>query len=266
MKRGSLRGMPEGRAPSEAMKTLQFSNLICAIWCILFGNIPKRRKDRHLDDSLFSDNLNRIDILGPAMIDMVWYWNKIQILYSQISICPMSPCFLRLFLSLLPFFLLFLKLFFTPPPSFRVFIFFRQFQRGCFTPIGVIHLSLFNSFSCCPFPFFPFSTLFFLLFSLSFLPLFLASLSLPADFWCGDRRHAAPLPTGLAVTQIMLLLLFSVLCCFVCLFVFKLWDISPSSMISVLSGPNLTLELSTSDLLEKNKFFFSSTSGESPKV
>ena len=26
-------------------------------------------------------------------------------------------------------------------------------------------------------------------------------------------------------------------------------------MISVLSGPNLTLELSTSDLLEKNKFF-----------
>ena len=28
-------------------------------------------------------------------------------------------------------------------------------------------------------------------------------------------------------------------------------------MISVLSGPNLTLELSTSDLLEKNKFFFS---------
>ena len=28
-----------------------------------------------------------------------------------------------------------------------------------------------------------------------------------------------------------------------------------SSMISVLSGPNLTLELSTFDLLEKNKFF-----------
>ena len=39
-----------------------------------------------------------------------------------------------------------------------------------------------------------------------------------------------------------------------------------SSMISVLSGPNLTLELSTFDLLEKNKFFFSSTSGKSSKV
>ena len=55
-------GVWGGCAPSEAMKTLQFSNLICAIWCILFGNIPKRRKDHHLDDSLFSDNLNRIDI------------------------------------------------------------------------------------------------------------------------------------------------------------------------------------------------------------
>ena len=44
------------------MKTLQFSNLICAIWCKLFGNIPKRRKDHHLDDSPFSDNLNRIYI------------------------------------------------------------------------------------------------------------------------------------------------------------------------------------------------------------
>ena len=54
-------GVWGGCAPSEAMKTLQFSNLICAIWCILFGNIPKRRKDHHLD-SLFSDNLNRIDI------------------------------------------------------------------------------------------------------------------------------------------------------------------------------------------------------------
>ena len=52
--------------------------------------------------------------------------------------------------------------------------------------------------SCSPLPFFPFLSLFFLLFSLSFLPFLLFfSLSLPADFWCGDRRHAAPLPTGL---------------------------------------------------------------------
>ena len=41
------------------------------------------------------------------------------------------------------------------------------------------------------FPFFP-SPLF------SFFPPSSSfSLSLPADFWCGDRRHAAPLPTGL---------------------------------------------------------------------
>ena len=53
--------------------------------------------------------------------------------------------------------------------------------------------------SCSPLPLFPFLSLFFLLFSLSFphsLLLFF-SLSLPADFWCGDRRHAAPLPTGM---------------------------------------------------------------------
>ena len=54
------------------------------------------------------------------------------------------------------------------------------------------------SVSCSPLPFFPFSPLFFLLFSLSFLPSF-PFLSLPADFWCGDRRHAAPLPTGLVL-------------------------------------------------------------------
>ena len=50
--------------------------------------------------------------------------------------------------------------------------------------------------------FFFFLSLFFLFFSLlfSFFPSFSCfslSLSLPADFWCGDRRHATPLPTGL---------------------------------------------------------------------
>ena len=35
-------GIWGGCAPSGAMKTLQFSNLICAIWCILFDNIPKK--------------------------------------------------------------------------------------------------------------------------------------------------------------------------------------------------------------------------------
>ena len=39
-----------------------------------------------------------------------------------------------------------------------------------------------------------------------------------------------------------------------------------SSIESVLSGPNLTLELSTIGLPEKNKFFFSSSFGESSKI
>ena len=38
-----------------------------------------------------------------------------------------------------------------------------------------------------------------------------------------------------------------------------------SSMISVLSGTNLTLELSTSDLLEKNKFFSRQPPVKAPK-
>ena len=70
-----------------------------------------------------------------------------------------------------------------------------------YTYIGVIglHLSL---LLCSPFLSF---SLFFLLFSLSFLPsLPFLSLSLRhcADFWCGDRRHAAPLPTDLSVNDI----------------------------------------------------------------
>ena len=59
-----------------------------------------------------------------------------------------------------------------------------------------------------------------------------------------------------------------------------IYHLSRSSMISVLSGPNLTLELSTFDLLKKKtsfflvdlrpprkkQFFFSSTFGESSKI
>ena len=75
------------------------------------------------------------------------------ILYSHISICPLSPCFLRPFLSLLPLFLL-----------FRAFYNLWTVLRGCFTSTGLIHLSLLLS---SPFPFL--SSLF-PLFSLSFLP------------------------------------------------------------------------------------------------
>ena len=46
----------------------------------------------------------------------------------------------------------------------------------------------------------------------------------------------------------------------------KHFQIDFSSMISVLSGPNLTLELSTFDLLEKNKFFSRRPSASSKKT
>ena len=100
------------------------------------------------------------------MIDMVSYWNKIQILYSHISICPMSPCFLRPFLSLLPSFLLFKSLF---HPPFSCLYNLLTVPRGSFTPIiGVIHLSLLASLALL-------SLFFFFSFFSSFL--FLSSLS-----------------------------------------------------------------------------------------
>ena len=123
-------GIWGGCAPSEVMKILQFSNLICAIWCILFGNISIRRKDHHLDDSSFSDNLNGIAIRSSYMYDrsvlILEYINYANPLYSHISICPLPPCFLWPFLSLLPLFLLFFLAFFSPP-LFVPFIIFWQF-------------------------------------------------------------------------------------------------------------------------------------------
>ena len=89
-------------------------------------------------------------------------------LYSHISVCPMSPCFLRPFLSLLPFCLLFLKLF--SPSLFSCLYNFLTVPRGCFTPIGVIHLSFLASLALLSLSF-----LFLLSFFSSFL--FLSSLS-----------------------------------------------------------------------------------------
>ena len=83
--------------------------------------------------------------------------------------------------------------------SLRVFYNLLTVLRGCFTPIGRIHLSLllFSTFLS----FFSFLSPFF-----TFFPPFSSfslSLSLPADFWCGDRRHAAPLPTGLITLSVL---------------------------------------------------------------
>ena len=176
-----------GTSLSKAIKTLQFANLISAIWCILFVNIPKRRKIHHLDDSPFSDNL----------IDL-WFNTWIKYKYSHISIFHLSPCFPRSFLSLLPLFLLFFQ---PPTPSFRVFHNLLTVLRGCFTPIGLIQLLLFSPFLSFFSSLFSFSSFLFL----SSL-LFLCYLSLPADFWCGDRRHAARLPTGLRAKIVRFLL------------------------------------------------------------
>ena len=87
-------GVWEGCAPWETLKTLQFSNLICAIWCILFGNIPNQSKDHHLEDSPFSDNLSRIDI--RSSINYRFY-----ILTSQSFLCHrvFSGLFCLFFLS-----------------------------------------------------------------------------------------------------------------------------------------------------------------------
>ena len=110
------------------------------------------------------------------------------ILTSQSLFCLyVFPAFSKCFLFLLPRFLLF------SAPTFRVFYnLLTSVLRGCFTPIGLIHLLLFSPLLSFFSSRFSFSSFLFL----SSL-LFLFSLSLPADFWCGDRRHAAPLPTGL---------------------------------------------------------------------
>ena len=90
--------------------------------------------------------------------------------------------------SSLPAFLSFFQ-----PTSFRVFNNLWIVPRGCFTSIGLVHLSLLLS---SPFLSFFLFSLFFPLFFLSFSPFSSFSLSPPAEFWCGDRRHAAPLPTA----------------------------------------------------------------------
>ena len=91
------------------------------------------------------------------------------------------------------FFCLFVLFFsFFQLPSFCVFYNLLTLLRGWFTPIGLIHVHL-SLLLSSPFLSFPLSSFLFL-FSLLFFFFFL---SLPADFWCGDRRHAAPLPTGL---------------------------------------------------------------------
>ena len=130
------------------------------------------------------------------MIDMVWYFNKIQILYSNISICPLSPCFLRPSLFLFPLFLFFFCFCLAfSALSFRVFYSLLTVLRGCFnrrnTSFSLALLSL--SFL---FPLSFLSPLFFF-----FPPFSSFSFPLPAEFWCGDRRHAAPLPTGLLVHE-----------------------------------------------------------------
>ena len=104
-----------------------------------------------------------------------------------------SPAFSVSSSSLPAFFLSFFFFLAFLAPSFRVFYNLLTVLMGCFTSIGLIHLSLLLSS--------PFSFLFlfsFLSSLFSFFPPFSSfSLSLRADFWCGDRRHAAPLPTGL---------------------------------------------------------------------
>ena len=93
---------------SEAVKTLQFSNFISAIWCILFGNFPKRRKNRHLDDSPFPGNLNRLDIRSSFdRYDLIFEWNTDPI-FSHLNLssvtvfsptCYVSSSSLRAFFS-----------------------------------------------------------------------------------------------------------------------------------------------------------------------
>ena len=177
------------------MKILQFSNLIYEIWCILFGNILNRRKDQHLDDSPFSDNLNRIDIRSSydrygLILEYMKY--RSYILISQYVHCHRVFSGFSVSSSSLLFFFQALT-YFRP---LCVFYDLLTVLRGCFTPIGLIHLSQSLALLSSPFLSF-FSSFFFLLFSF-FPPFFSLFLSLsPCRFWCGDRRHAAPLPTGL---------------------------------------------------------------------
>ena len=85
---------------------------------------------------------------------------------------------------------------FSPPPFPCLLHFFKQFVGVFYThntsfPLALLSLSfLFPSLFLSPLSFL------FLSFSSFSLSLSL-SLSRLADFWCGDRRHAAPLPTGL---------------------------------------------------------------------
>ena len=130
--------------------------------------------DHDLDDSL-----NRIYI-GL----MVNTWMKYRS-YSHISIWLLSLYSLRPFLSLLLSSPVSFPCFYAPP--FPCLLYFFDNSK---TP--TIHFSLLLS---SPFPFSPLISFSSLLSFFAFLPFL--SLSLPANFWCGDRRHAAPLPTGL---------------------------------------------------------------------
>ena len=114
------------------------------------------------------------------MIDMVKYLNKIQILNLS-SVTMFSPAF---------FYLLFLFLlclaFFSPPQSFCVFYnLLTVLRTRCFTPIGLIHLSLLLS---SPF-LFPFLLSFLSLFS--FFPPFSSFFSISLQIF-GAATAAMP--------------------------------------------------------------------------
>ena len=156
-----------------------FAILICAILCILFGYISNRRKDHHLHDSPFSDNLNRINIRSSNDRYGLILEYKIQIIYiltsSQSVLCHrvFSGLFCLFFLSSCFFFSNSFIAFLSPP--FHVFYNLLTVLRGCFTPIGLIHLSQSLALLSLSFPFLLFSFSSFLF--LSSL-LFLFSLSL----------------------------------------------------------------------------------------
>ena len=152
------------------MKTLQFSSLICAIWCTLFGNIPKRRKNHHLDDSPFSDNLNRIDKVQLWQIRFNnWTKYRSLILTYQPVLCHHVFSGLFCFFLSSCFFLFSFVLFlaFFSPPSFHVFYNLLTVLRGCFNRRNTSFslaprpfLSFFSSFLSPLFSFFPSSFLF----------------------------------------------------------------------------------------------------------
>ena len=106
------------------------------------------------------------------------------------SVLDLSLYFLRPFLTLRLFFRLF-PAFPLLSVSFMIFLTVPE----VFNTHNTLYIFTYSS----PLHFFSFSLSFpSPLFSLCFLPsLPFLSLSLPADFWCGNCRHAELLPTGL---------------------------------------------------------------------